>query len=159
MSGDLKIRFDEALLEGDLIFESNDLAQDDTLANSVFVSLFTDARASLEDELPDPNSTDRRGWWGDKILGFSPGSKLWLLDRSKVLDETLNQAIEYSEESLQWMVDDGIAEEVDVDANWEETSPGTWAMDLTVTITKDSTTIFSETYQLLWDNTAAIYGV
>ena len=40
---------------------------DDTqaLATAVCVALGTNGLASDTDELPDPDSNDRRGWWGD----------------------------------------------------------------------------------------------
>jgi phage gp46-like protein len=64
---------------------------DDTqaLATAVVVALGTDALASQIDDLPDPDSTDRRGWWGDLDAkeiwdGWPIGSKLWLMQRAKI---------------------------------------------------------------------------
>jgi phage gp46-like protein len=64
---------------------------DDTqaLASAVVLALGTDAMASEDDVLPDPDSTDREGWWGDYeadiIWNAWPiGSKLWLLRRSAI---------------------------------------------------------------------------
>jgi phage gp46-like protein len=64
---------------------------DDTkaLATAVCVALGTNALASDQDELPDPDSTDRCGWWGDLDAeeiwnGWPIGSKLWLLRRAKI---------------------------------------------------------------------------
>jgi phage gp46-like protein len=64
---------------------------DDTqaLATAVIVALGTNALASSEDVLPDPDSSDRCGWWGDLEAdliwgGWPIGSKLWLLRRAKI---------------------------------------------------------------------------
>lgn len=64
---------------------------DDTqaLATAIIVALGTDARAGPDDILPDPNSTDRKGWWGDADAeliwgGWPIGSRLWLMKRSKI---------------------------------------------------------------------------
>ena len=64
---------------------------DDTqaLATAVIVALGTNALASDNDMLPDPDATDRMGWWGDldaELLwnGWPIGSKLWLLRRSNI---------------------------------------------------------------------------
>jgi len=41
---------------------------------------------------------------------------LWLLNRAKWEQETLNQAQEYAAEALQWLVDEGAAKAVSVEA-------------------------------------------
>ncbi|MCP3475155.1 phage GP46 family protein [Bradyrhizobium sp. CCGUVB1N3] len=71
---------------------------DDTqaLATAVIVALGTNALAGPNDDLPDPDSTDRMGWWGDldaqAIWGGWPiGSKLWLLRRSKITPAAARQ--------------------------------------------------------------------
>jgi len=65
---------------------------DDTqaLQTAVAVALGTDALADVDDVLPDPDSTDRLGWWGDMDAaaiwnGWPIGTKLWLLRRSAIL--------------------------------------------------------------------------
>src|SRR6516164_816661 len=64
---------------------------DDTeaLATAICVALGTNALASTDDVLPDPDSTDREGWWGNLDAqaiwgGWDIGSKLWLLRRSAI---------------------------------------------------------------------------
>ncbi len=71
------------------------------IASAAAVALGTNALAGTTDILPDPDSTDRQGWWGDLdcdlIWGAWPiGSKLWLLRRTKILPP---QAIEGSTET------------------------------------------------------------
>ena len=116
---DIKLRWDSDLMKGDLLFPSNDLETENGLATSVIISLFSDKRASGEDTLPDPNSTDKRGFWGDLVLpaveGDQLGSKLWLLERSKTIQEVMESAEQYIEESLKWMIDDGIVLGIDID--------------------------------------------
>ena len=101
----------------DLALESFALATDDGLETAVILSLFTDARARDDDTLL-PGQTDRRGWWADAypvVAGDSFGSRLWLLRRSKQLQESLTKAREYAEEALAWMVEDGAASKVEVE--------------------------------------------
>jgi phage gp46-like protein len=64
---------------------------DDTqaLATAIVVALGTDALADLDDQLPDPDSTDRAGWWGDfesDIIwnAWPIGCKLWLMRRAAI---------------------------------------------------------------------------
>lgn len=86
------------------------------LVRAVVISLFTWRRASPDDTLPGDM---RMGWWGDSfptVPGDRIGSKLWLLTRSKLVPETVLLAREYAQESLQWLVDDGVAARVDVEA-------------------------------------------
>lgn len=59
------------------------------LATAVIVALGTDRLAEVGDILPDPDDTDRRGWWGDYQAkeiwdGWPVGSRLWLLAREKI---------------------------------------------------------------------------
>lgn len=118
MSGDILISWDGDLMEGDFLFSENDLESEDGLFTAALISLFTDRRAYDDDVLPDPQSDDRRGWWGDlastEVDGDQIGSRLWLLERSKVLPEILTRAEEYAREALEWMVEDGIAAKVEV---------------------------------------------
>jgi phage gp46-like protein len=95
---------------------SRGLQSTDPLVRAVIVSLFTWRRAQPDDELP---ASERMGWWGDTfppVAGDRIGSRLWLLSRSKLLPETVARAKEYAQEALQWLVDDGIAARVEVDA-------------------------------------------
>jgi len=137
---DLALSFDGETLTSDIAFGASDLATDDGLATAVIISLFTDARARPEDLLPDdtraPGETIvfgsaggnltryRRGWWGDLVpppqaadaTGHRTGSRLWLLSREKQTAETLHRAEEYAREALQWLIADGVARAVQVEA-------------------------------------------
>lgn len=97
----------------DLSITGQALDSDEGLATLVQVSLLTWARASDEDPVPDP--TDLRGWWGDAIAdvaGDKFGSKLWIVQRMPATQATLELARRYVLEALQWMIEDGIVEEV-----------------------------------------------
>jgi phage gp46-like protein len=86
----------------------------DALPRAVIISLFTWRRANPDDELPGNN---KHGWWGDtwpQIDSDRIGSRLWLLSRAKLTNETVLRAKEYAEEALQWLIDDGIAAAVQV---------------------------------------------
>ena len=86
------------------------------LVRAVLISLFTWRRANADDELP---AEARQGWWGDSFP-VEPndriGSRLWLLARSKLTEDTARRAREYAEEALQWLVDDGVVARVEVEA-------------------------------------------
>lgn len=86
------------------------------LVRAVIISLFTWRRANPDDELP---GSVRMGWWGDSFATVANdriGSRLWLLSRAKLLPETVARAREYAEEAVRWLIDDGIAARVEVEA-------------------------------------------
>lgn len=102
---------------GDISLDGYDLAADNGLQTAVILSLFTDRRASDGDTLPA--GADRRGWWADTwpdVPRDQIGSRLWLLGREKQLPSVLQRAREYAAEALQWLIDDGVADAVRVDA-------------------------------------------
>ena len=84
---------------GDIEITSAGLRQDDGLATLVLQILFTDARADPSDVLPD-GTNDRRGWIGDTFADEPWGSKLWLLDRSKLTTDVRNKAVTYAQTAL-----------------------------------------------------------
>jgi len=112
---DIAMRYDAGAKFFDLALEDGDLATDEGLETAVILSLFTDRRAQEADRLPD-GSSDRRGYWADAYNDRPHGSRLWLLHREKELDEVLRRAEEYAQEALAWLVEDGVAREVVVEA-------------------------------------------
>jgi len=87
------------------------------LARAVVISLFTWRQAGPDDVLPSPGLLT--GWWGDAfadVPGDAIGSRLYLLGRAKLLPSTPASAVAYAKEALAWLVADGIATAVDVQA-------------------------------------------
>jgi phage gp46-like protein len=107
----------------DLQLESGSLVLDDTLKTAVLLSLFSNARAAIDEPLPYGNEGSRQGWWATPYTDFSGeyGSKLWLLAREKQIPTVLVRAKAYAEESLKWLLDEGIAERVGVVAEFVRT--------------------------------------
>lgn len=102
------------------------------LVRAVVVSLFTWRRANPDDELP---ASDLMGWWGDsyaEIAGDKIGSRLWLLSRSTLTQDTLRRAQEYATEALQWLLDDQVATSVTVTSS----RLGVHSLGLAVVVTR-----------------------
>lgn len=138
---------------GDIATTGADLQTDDGLQTAVLISLFTDRRASINEELP-AGETDRRGWWGDvepPAPGDKIGSKLWLLFREKQLQSVIARAEEYAREALQWLIDDKVAKRVDV------TVEGTkfQELDIQVIIYRPSGDAVHFRYNYAWQSQAA----
>mgnify|MGYP000380407492 FL=1 len=88
-------------------------SQLDPLTRAVVISLFTHRRAD-----PDDNADVPMGWWGDTwpmVANDRYGSKLWLLQRSKLTNALVNTVRTYIRESLQWMLDDSVVSRIDID--------------------------------------------
>jgi phage gp46-like protein len=96
---------------GDIEITSAGLRQDDGLATLVLQILFTDARADPSDVLPD-GTNDRRGWIGDTFADEPWGSKLWLLDRSKLTTDVRNKAVTYAQTALERHLNPDYAKQV-----------------------------------------------
>src|SRR6187402_359344 len=63
------------------------------LQSAVIVALGTNSLAPPDQQLPDPDMTDRAGWWGDLDAqelweGWPVGCLLWLLRRAKMTGST-----------------------------------------------------------------------
>jgi len=117
MSNDIKLLWSVPAMDGDLEYSTGDLTLDKGLESAVIISMYTDARAGDDDKLDDPD--DKRGWWGDLTNEYDDdriGSKLWLRARSKTTNETLVLAKKDVKDCLQWMLDDGVAVRIDVNA-------------------------------------------
>lgn len=134
-------------LGGDWLVAGPSLAEDDGLETAVVLSLFTDRVAAEGDAAVEP--TARRGWWGDaypEVAGDQIGSRLWQLAREKQLPAVLARAELYAKEALQWLVDDGVASSVTVQA--EVVRQG--VLGLLVTITRSATPVIRFRFESFW---------
>jgi phage gp46-like protein len=112
---EIKISWNETNQEYDINFEDGDFENENGLTTAVLISLFTDRRATSDDDLDDPE--DLRGWWGDQVSEFEDdqiGSKLWLLKRASTTEKNVQKYKKFTEEALAWMVDDGVAKNIEV---------------------------------------------
>src|SRR5262245_45964853 len=107
------------------LLDDGTLDERDALATAVIVALGTDHLAAESDILPDPDSTDRRGWWGDLDAesiwdGWPIGCRIWTLKRDKIegpeswRGATVTRVEYYIRESIQPFVDRRIATSFDV---------------------------------------------
>ena len=112
---DITLKIPEKKMEFDMSVSNADLTKGDDLSTAVFISLFTWARAKPDDDIPA--DSQKFGWWGDKLAedpNQRMGSRLWLLKRKKLTQETINLAVDYIKEALDWMVKDGVVGKIEV---------------------------------------------
>lgn len=101
----------------DLVLENGDLKADNSLHTPSLISAFSDKR--VEDENLPPGITEKRGWWGDSLAdvdGDQIGSALWTLSREKITADTSPKVESFLLQAFNWMIDDGIAETIIVEA-------------------------------------------
>jgi phage gp46-like protein len=110
-----------------LLLDNGTLDDEQALATAVIVALGTNRLASPDDILPDPDSTDRAGWWGDLDAeevwdGWPIGCRLWLLRRDKIVGPgtpqgaTVTRVKHYIIEALRPFLERRIATSFDVEA-------------------------------------------
>ena len=95
----------------DFTISGGDLDGVEGFDTALQVSLLTDARAPADKVL---RPEDRRGWVGNTVETRDLGSLLWLVEQRRLTQDTLNETVDYARKSLQWFIDDGIAENVEV---------------------------------------------
>ena len=116
------------------------------IETAVAISIFTDRRAGEWDEV---EGTNKRGWWADSYRDTKIGSRLWLLGRRKASTQTLNLAKEMVEECLEWVVKDGVGEEVIVENEWASSDQN--RMNMLVQIVKPDQSILTFKFNYAWD--------
>jgi phage gp46-like protein len=143
-----------------LLLDDGTLDDTDALATAVIVALGTDRLASIDDELPDPDSTDRRGWWGDLDAdeiwgGWEIGSRLWLMQRAKITGvaaarggSTLVRIKHYIAEAIQPFLSLRIASAMSVDVERVDTQ----RIDALVRLYRGPLTAVELRYQILWQD-------
>lgn len=122
------------------------------LVRAVVVSLFTWRRSNDDDALP---GSDRMGWWGDSYA-LTPadkiGSRIWLLSRSTLGGQQVTDLRAYAIESLQWLLDDGVAAQIDVSA----VRNGLDRIDMVINITRAVGGAVSLRFDNVWSYIRAI---
>ncbi len=111
---DIALVFDPETRTGDLALgPDGDLLIDETPLTPMLISLGSDRRAHLDDDLPtgvdalnaSSSFVTRRGWAGDALdpFGRRIGSRLWLLDREKQDELTRLFVEDIAREALRWV--------------------------------------------------------
>lgn len=105
---DIGLKWSTSEFAADFAIEANDLAQDSGLETAVLLSLFTDAAYE-----------GQGGWWADAVPaveGDKTGSRLWRHARAKQTPSLASEIEQDVRDALQWMLDDKVAENIDVSA-------------------------------------------
>jgi len=145
-----------------LLLDDGTLDNTQALATAVIVALGTDALADPSDILPDPDSTDRRGWWGNLDAqeiwgGWDIGCKLWLLTRSKITGAeawegaTVTRVEQYIRDAIQPFIDRRIGSKMLVQAE----RVGRDQINAVVRLYRGPELEIELQYQILWSDIIA----
>jgi phage gp46-like protein len=156
LAGAEAVTFDLLQTDVGLIDETQELA------SAVIVALGTDRRALPDDELPNLDDDNRRGWWADHQCreiwdGWTIGARIWLLERAKITGSrtiggsTLARAETYVREALQPFVDHGIASRIMVEA----ARTGINKIEVKATLYRGPEPQIQLQWQSLWDEIEA----
>jgi len=110
--------------QGDVAYVGADIVTDSGLETAVYLSLFTDAQ--------DPD-TGQGGYWGDSVDDQPSGSLLWTKARTVISPALPGELERICEDALQWLVDEGIAESIAVQA----TITGQFSVAIGITIVQN----------------------
>lgn len=99
---DITLTFDAANLRGDFVLGPFDLVTGNDLESSIIMSLFT---------LPS--------WWADIYEPDNIGCRLLTVLRAKHTDDTRLKARDFCRKALAWLIEDRVAQAVDVQTQWQ----------------------------------------
>lgn len=132
----------------DIAIENGDFKNEGGFDTAIWVSLFTDARASESQVLLPEN---RRGWLGNLVSDVEErqlGGFQWLSEQRRLTQDSLNESVDRARKSLNWFVEDNIAQRIEVTGEIVPRS----GIALSIIITaKDGST--SSHYVPLWEAT------
>lgn len=147
MTTDVKLNNDKGYFDFEWT-EDGDISMEQSLDTAILMSIFEEQRAEPS-EIPQAES--RRGWEGNESTpGFEIGSKVWQFEQERITGSILAELGVIVQNGLQWMVDDGIAVNVQVSQPFLRNGVPVVKIDFS----RDGSEVDSMYYEL-WDNTGA----
>ena len=126
--------------------ESGDISTAQTLDTYILMCLFEEVRATATEV---PQSERRRGWHGNESTpDFEQGSKVWLFEQERVTGSVLADLGVVVRNSLQVLIDDGIAVSVEVETPFLRGGK----VCIFVNLVRDGSKVDRRFFEL-WDNT------
>ena len=134
----------------DLDFDSVDLQTTDGLENAIILSLGSFARSQSLDYVAANTAPSTGGWWADAVDSVGPiGGNLYEAFPCKGDDAAIERLNTLANDSLQWMVEDGIASSISVSGKTSDNE-----IVLTVKIEKPDGSESNFAYEINWEATS-----
>jgi len=137
----------------DLTITNGDFTSNDGLDTTILLALFVDKRAEPS-EIAEASL--RRGWIGNEQNeeeDYEIGSKLWLLYQSRLIDKTLNLAIDFVRDCFIWMIPDQLVKDIIVTGEIKSQN-----ITITVNFVRFDDSSFTLQFDL-WENTSFVSPV
>jgi phage gp46-like protein len=137
---------------GDCVLNDGLLSADHAFGTAVFISLFGGNKA-------DAGAVETRGtWWGNTLQGILEKEKIVsrfqnFIHKMPMTVKNIKDAKDMASLDLEWIADEGIADEIKIDAR----SEGINRLRLFVQVIKAGKTIYETDYGVLWG--AGINGI
>ena len=126
--------------------ESGDISTEQSLDTYILMCLFEEVRATPA-EIPESNL--RRGWAGNESTpGFEQGSKAWQFGQERVTGTVLAELGVVIRNSLQPLLDEGIAASVEVETPFLQNGK----VCVFINLGRDGSRVDRRFFEL-WDNT------
>lgn len=97
-----------------MVVENGDFKAQPGMDTAIWVSVYTDARAS-DSQVLRPEL--QRGWMGNLVSDVPDrqlGGLLWLLEQRRLTQDNANSAAAYVRACLNWMIEDVLLKKIDV---------------------------------------------
>ena len=126
----------------------------ENLHTAIIICLFTWVRADAGDTLPDSQSTEAYGWWGDGVdldtNEVPMGSKLWMLYRSPLNAKVAAKAVDYAKAALKTLLAQGAVARFDITSDFDIPS-GRLAL-LIKAYSQAGTLVYNQKFDRIWRN-------
>lgn len=116
---------------------------DDQLVSAVLISLFSWRRGEPEEA---DDSGSRYGWWGGPI-----GSRLWTIQREKLLPTLVPRVRDIFQEALQWLIDDGVVTSMEMETEIRTTDD----LYVAIRLIRDGRKVAALQFDNVWQAVAA----
>lgn len=106
----------------DIQISGSDFDSSEGFETAIPTSFFSDSRGPA---VQVQDAERRRGWVGNILyadIERELGGLLWILDQTRITNDTINIAKSFAQDSLKWLIDDGQARGVQVIVERDGTS-------------------------------------
>lgn len=118
----------------DFVVKDNKIEEINHYETAILMLLFMEKRASSSESILPERA---RGWWGNLLNDdptFEVGSKIWILEQSRLDSATAEYIRTQAQQSLNYLVEKGFLKSVSVSARVPDMQTGSLYLDVTYSV-------------------------